>query len=501
MGIHILLLILLAPITGAVLMIFVPKENSKAIKAIAALSAAISLILSVLAYVNYDSAKGGLQFLEHYNWVPQYGMNLDFGVDGLSMPLVLMTAIIFFCAVFVSWKLENRVKEFYFYMLILVAGVFGVFMARDLLLFFLFMEMVVIPEFILINVWGSKNKEYAAMKYTLYLIAGSAITLVAIIAIYVYAGDTAKGIGVYTFDFAKLATVKYDVNFQRFIFFLIVLGFAVLVPIFPLHRAKPDAYSAAPTAISMILTGIVVKLAGYALIRFGLNFFQDGFAFWAPVIAVLAAINAVYIAFVAMVQKDIKYIIANSSISHMGYVLVGVAAANTAALSGATAQMFAHGIMSALLFALLGTLYEKSNTRNIEDFGGLAHQMPVTAAAFIIAGMASLGLPGTFNFVAEFSIFVGAVQVYPVLTVISIFAIVITAIYILRTIQQIFFGPRNSRWDDLKDAKGVELIPIVLLAGVLIVFGIFPNLIMNVINSGIVPIAEKLTSLSVGGLF
>lgn len=501
MGIHILLLIFLVPIIGAILLLFVPQKESKTIKGIAALSAAIVLILSVMAYFNYDSAKGGMQFLEHFNWVPQYGMNFDFGVDGLSVPMVLLTAIIFFSSVFVSWKLENRVKEFFFYLLIIVSGIFGVFMSRDLLLLFLFMEMTVIPEFILINVWGSKNKEYAAMKYTLYLLAGSAITLVAIIAMYIYAGDPTKGIGVYTFDLSKLAAVKYDANFQKFAFLLLALGFGVLVPIFPLHRGKPDGYSAAPTAISMILTGVIIKLAGYALIRIGLNIFPQGLAAWAPVIAVLATINAVYIAFVAMVQKDIKYIVANSSISHMGYVLIGIAAANAASLSGAAAQMFAHGIMSALLFALVGMIYEKSNTREIEELGGLAHQMPVIAVIFTIAGMASLGLPSLFNFVAEFSVFVGAVQVYPVLTVISIFAVVITAIYILRTIQQIFFGPRNSKWDYIKDAKGVELIPIFLLAGVLIVFGVFPNLIMNVINSGIVPVADKFITLSVRGLF
>lgn len=501
MGFHILFLIFLAPIIGAVLLLLVPNENSKAVKLISLLAASVALILSLVAFFNYDSAAGGLQFLEHFNWVPEYGINLDLGVDGLSMPMVLLTSIILFSGVFVSWKLENRVKEFFFYMLMLVGGIFGVFMSRDLLLMFLFMEMAVIPKFILINVWGSKNKEYAAMKYTLYLIGGSAVALVGIMAIYVYGGDAAKGLGQYTLDIAKLSTVKFDPSFQKFAFFLMMVGFGVLVPMFPLHRWTPDGHSAAPTAISMLLAGVIMKLGGYALIRIGINFFPEGAAYWAPLIAVLATVNAVYVAFVAMVQKDIKYVVANSSVSHMGYVLIGVASLNTAAISGAAAQMFAHGIMAALFFALVGLIYERSHTRVIADFGGLAHQMPKVAAAFMITGLASLGLPGLFNFVAEFSVFVGSIQVFPVLAVISIFAVVITAIYVLRVIQQVFFGPRNSKWDGLQDAKGVEIIPIILLGGILIMLGFFPNIIMNMFSSGIVPIAQKFISLSIGGLF
>jgi len=250
-----------------------------------------------------------------------------------------------------------------------------------------------------------------------------------------------------------------------------------------------------------LLAGVIMKLGGYGLIRIGINFFPQGATFWAPLIATLATVNAVYIAMVAMVQKDIKYVVANSSISHMGYVLIGVASLNAAGIDGAAGQMFAHGIMAALFFALVGNIYDKAHTRMIADFGGLAHQMPRVATAFVIAGLASLGLPGMFNFVAEFAIFVGSIQVYPVLAVISIFAVVITAIYVLRVVQMVFFGPRDPKWDHLQDAKGVELVPIVLLSAVLLIFGFFPHLLMEMINGGVVPIAQKFASLRVGGIF
>ncbi|KPU46094.1 NAD(P)H-quinone oxidoreductase chain 4 1 [Oxobacter pfennigii] len=500
MGIHILLIILLSPMIGGMAILIVPGKKEKAVKIIALLTALISLMLSFAIFLNYDSKTGGLQFLEHYTWIKGYGIDFTLGVDGLSLPLVLLTSIILTCSVLVSYKLQERVKEFFFFMFILSSGVFGVFMSGDLLLMFMFMEMAVIPKFILINVWGSKNKEYAAMKYTLYLLGGSAIALVGIMAIYIYGGDKVLGLGSYTMDIAKLSSIKYDVNFQRFAFFIVMLGFGVLVPMFPLHRWTPDGHSAAPTAISMILAGVIMKLGGYALIRVGINFFPQGAVFWGPLMALLASINAVYVAYVAMVQKDIKYVIANSSVSHMGYVLLGLASYNAASISGAAAQMFAHGIMAALFFALVGLIYEKTHTRMISELGGLAHQMPRIACAFIICGLASLGLPGMFNFIAEFSVFVGAIQVYPLLSVISIFAVVVTASYVLRIIQQVFFGPKNTRWNHLEDAKAMEMIPVVLLCGVMIVLGIFPGLMMNMLKASIVPIVNKFTTLGIGGI-
>jgi len=500
-GFPILSLIMLAPLAGAILLLFIPDTKVRAIKATAAIFSSISLLLSILLYINFDRSLNDFQFTEHISWIPRFGINYDLGVDGLSLPLVFLTSIIFFSAVFVSWNMGQRTKEFFFYMMVVIAGVFGVFMARDLFFLFLFLELAVIPKFILINVWGSKNKDYASMKYTLYLLAGSAVALIGIIAVYVYAADPAKGLGVNTFDIASLAGIKYDAAFQKFAFFLMLIGFGVLVPIWPIHRWTPDGHSSAPTAISMILAGVIMKLGGYALIRVGINFFPQGAAFWAPLIAILATVNAVYIAVVAMVQKDIKYVVANSSISHMGYVLIGIASLNASSITGAAGQMFAHGIMAALFFALVGNIYDKAHTREIVDFGGLAHQMPRVASAFLIAGLASLGMPGTFNFAAEFSIFTGSIQAFPVLAVLSIFAVVITAIYVLRVVQQIFFGPRNARWDNLQDIKGVEMIPVILLGFVIILFGVLPDLLVGMTNGSISVIAQKFINLKAGGIF
>jgi len=500
-AIHLLPAIILSPFAGALLLILVPEHRRAVIRAIALLSSTAALALSVAALILYDRGAGGMQFVERIPWVESFGLHLDLGVDGLSLPLVLLTSIILFSGVFVTWRLETRSKEFFIYTLVLVGGVFGVFMSMDLLVLFMFIEIAVIPKYILISVWGSTRKEYAAMKYTMYLLAGSAIALVAIIAIFAYAHDPVRGLGAWTFDIASLATINFDPAFQKFAFFLMLAGFGVLIPLFPLHRWTPDGHSAAPTAISMLLAGVIMKLGGYALIRVGIGLFPEGAAFWAPLIAVLAAVNALYIAFVAMVQKDLKFVVANSSISHMGFVLIGIASLNAASIDGAVAQMFAHGIMAALFFAVVGLVYDKAHTRVIDDLGGLAHQMPRVAAAFLIAGLASLGLPGMFNFVAEFAVFTGAIQVFPLAAVLSISSIVLTAIYVLLVFQRVFFGPRLAKWDHLVDARGVEMVPIVLLAAVLIGLGLYPRAIMDTITGGILPLAQRVAALTIGGPF
>lgn len=496
-----LAIIILAPIAGALTILFIPEKEDIIIKCTAAFFTFISLAASIVAYLTYDVAKGGMQFVLDIPWVNEFGIRFALGVDGISLPLILLTSLVIFTGVFASWDMHHRIKEFFIFLLTLVSGVFGVFASMDLFFFYLFFEVAVIPMYILIGVWGSTRKEYAAMKLTLYLLVGSAFVLIGAIAMFIYAADPVKGLGYRTFDIAALASVQYDPAFQKFAFFLMMIGFGFLVPMWPLHTWSPDGHVAAPTAVSMLHAGVLMKLGGYGLIRVGLFCFPEGAHYWAPLIATLCTVNATYGAFVAMVQKDLKFVIGYSSVSHMGYVLLGIATMNAVGIDGAVAQMFAHGIMTALFFSIVGNIYHKAHTRMIAEFGGLAHQMPRVAYSFMIAGLASLGLPGLYNFIAEFAIFTGSIQVYPIRAVISIFAIVVTAIYVLRVMMRVFFGPRNPRWDDLKDAKGVEIVPFVILCGTLIFYGVFPDLLMNMIDNGVVPLVEKLAAFKMGGIF
>ncbi|OIQ59844.1 NAD(P)H-quinone oxidoreductase chain 4 1 [Moorella thermoacetica] len=509
MNFPILTAIMLAPVAGLLLILLIPEREQLTIKITAAAATFVSLVLAVLAYVQYDHARGGLQFLQDISWVPGFGINYSVGVDGISMPLVLLTAIVIFTGVFASWDMTQRVKEFFIFLLMLVTGVFGVFISRDLFFFYLFFEVAVIPMYLLIGIWGSTRKEYAAMKLTLYLLVGSAFALIGIIALFLYASQQ---LGYATFDIQTLATVKYDLGFQKFVFFLMLIGFGVLVPIWPLHLWSPDGHVAAPTAVSMLHAGVLMKLGAYGLIRAGVFLFPEGAKFWAPLIAVLCIVNVVYGAMIAMVQRDLKFVIGYSSVSHMGYVLLGIASLNILGLDGAVSQMFAHGIMTALFFALVGNIYHKAHTREIASFGGLAHQMPRVAAGFLIGGLASLGLPGLNNFVAEFLIFMGSftrdqalfggILPFRILSILAISGIVITATYILRVVMKTFFGPRKPEWDHLEDARGVEMVPVVVLIATLLLFGLLPSLQIDMINNGITPLVAKVEAAkAIGGIF
>ncbi len=510
MNFPILTTIMLAPVIGALAIILIPEKEEKLIKITAAAVTFISLAFAVYAFVSYDRSLGGLQFVESINWLDRLGISYSVGVDGMNLPLVLLTSLVIFTGVFASWDMHERIKEFFIFLLILVAGVFGVFITSDMFFFYVFFEVAVIPMYILIGVWGSTRKEYAAMKLTLYLLVGSAFALIGIIATFLYAADP-QHLGYMTFNINALSTVNFDLGFQKFAFFLMLIGFGFLVPMWPLHTWSPDGHVAAPTAVSMLHAGVLMKLGGYGIIRLGILFFPEGAKFWAPLIAILCIINVIYGAMVAMVQKDLKFVIGYSSVSHMGYVLLGIASLNIMGIDGAITQMFAHGIMTALFFALVGNIYHKAHTREIAKFGGLAHQMPRVAVGFVIAGLASLGLPGLNNFIAEFLIFMGSFTVdkvvlgfipFRALSILAILGIVITATYVLRVVQFVFFGPRKKEWDHLTDAKGIEMVPIVILISVLVLFGLFPSLMTDLINLGVEPLVLKIkASQAIGGVF
>lgn len=507
-GIPILTTILLAPILGALAILFLPRDADKTVKSVAAFATGASLILAVYAYFSYDFVQGGMQFTEHVPWIADLGVNYAMGADGISLPMILLTALIGFCAVYASWNIDKRPKEFFVLLLVLIAGVVGTFITTDLFIFLLFYELVVIPIYIMVIIWGSTKrvtKEYAAMKLTIYLLIGSAFLLVGIVALYLAAFPA----GERTFSMEALALAgqsgRFSEETQIFLFFFMLIGFGSLLSMWPFHSWSPDGYAGAPTAVSMIHAGVLKKIGGYGLIRIGLLMLPLGVKFWAPLIALLAAANVAYAAFIALAQKDLKYVVGYSSVSHMGYVLIGFAALNVIGINGAVANMFAHGIMSALFFSLIGYVYEKTHTRNIADLGGLAHQMPKVATGILLAGMASLGLPGLVSFIPEFTIFVGSFQQYPILALICIGGIVITALYTLRVLANVLFGPRKPEWNHCHDAKGPELVPLVVLGTVLVVFGIFPGLLMKMVNSGVEPMMTLMLKLQspvlLGGMF
>lgn len=506
----ILLATLLAPILALLVIVFLPREETKTIKIVAALGTFISLAISVFLFFAYDKSVGGMQFAMTIPWIRDIGVNLGFGVDGISLPMLLLTNLIGFTAVYSSWNIDKRVKDFFVLLLILITGVMGTFIATDLFIFFLCYEIVVIPIYIMVIIWGSDkrvSKEYAGMKLTIYLLIGSAFMLVAMVALYLNASNQLAALGQGpTLMFAQLAQLQYDQTFQIIVFGLFLFGFGSLISMFPFHSWSPDGYAGAPTAVSMIHAGVLKKIGGYGLIRLGLMVLPLGARFWAPVIVVLAIINILYAAFIALAQKDLKYVVGYSSVSHMGNVLLAIAALNVTSINGAVAMMFAHGVMAALFFSMIGFIYEKTHTRNIVDLGGLAHQMPRLATGFLIAGMAGLGLPGTVNFIAEFAIFNGVAKVMPIAAVFGVLGIVFTAVYTLRVIANVLFGPRRTEWDHLKDIRGAELVPVVVLVFVIFATGIFPNSLFQLIDSGVyssglVKVLETVGQATIGGLF
>ncbi|MCX7779770.1 MAG: NADH-quinone oxidoreductase subunit M [Negativicutes bacterium] len=480
---------LLAPIVGAMLLIFIPKDERRLIRWIAAFSMGIALLLSLAAYFMYDFVKGGFQYTISIPWVKELGITLALGADGLSLPMLLLTNLIGFSAIFASWNIDKRTKEFFILLLLLIAGVMGTFVSLDLFVFFLFYEVVVIPIYIMVIIWGSSKrvtKEYAGMKLTIYLLIGSAFLLVGLVALYLNAYPA----GQRTFLMSALAQASFSESFQIYCFALLAFGFGSLLSMFPFHSWSPDGYAGAPTAVSMIHAGVLKKIGGYGLLRIGVLTLPLGAKFWAPVIALLAVGNVAYAGFIALAQKDLKYVVGYSSVSHMGYVLIGLAAMNVIGVNGAVANMFAHGVMSALFFAMIGWVYERTHTRWIPDLGGLGHQMPRVATGMLLAGMAGLGLPGLVSFVPEFTIFIGSFAAYPVLAVLAIAGVVITALYTLRVLANVLFGPRRAEFDDLQDIKGPEMVPLVVLGAVLILAGMFPWYLMDMVNAGVQPIVD-----------
>ncbi len=503
-GFPVLTTIMLAPVAAALFMVFIPRDEGKLIKCVAAVGTFVSLALSLYVYFAYDQALGGLQFVEKIPWIEDLGVSYFMAVDGISLPMLLLTNLIGFCAIFASWNVNNRPREFFVLFCVLVTGVMGTFIAHDLFIFLLFYEVVVIPIYVMVIIWGSTKrvtKEYAAMKLTIYLLIGSAFLLVGVIALFM------KSVGILgapDMSFTALAEAgrqlgRYD---QIWLFGLMLFGFGSLISMWPFHSWSPDGYAGAPTAVSMIHAGVLKKIGGYGLVKIALVTLPIGAQFWAPYMAVLGVAGVAYAAFGALAVKDLKYVVGYSSVSHMGYVMLAIACLNVIGINGAVANMFGHGVMAALFFSTIGFIYEKTHTRWIPDLGGLARQTPRLAVAFMLAGMASLGLPGLVTFIPEFTIFVGAFEVYGGLAVAGIAGIILCALYVLRAGANTLFGPPRPEYDHLVDIRGPELVPLVVLGTVLLAGGLLPSLLFDMINSGAVPLMAQIQDvLQIGGKF
>ena len=481
---YILTLILAAPIVGAAILVFTPGYRSQPAKWVSAVVAVATLALTIYVFLAYDHNAGGYQFQRQYPWLDSLGITLHLGVDGISVPMVLLTGVVMFTAVLVSWNVNKRTKDFFILLMVLVAGVFGLFMSLDLFFLFFFYELAVLPMYLLIGVWGSstdfktfiRTKEYGAMKLVLYLVAGSVLVWVALLAIFVEAN-----LG--TFNILRLDDAEFSQNFQRLFFPLIMVGFGVLAGLWPFHTWSPDGHVAAPTAVSMLHAGVLMKLGAYGIIRVGMTLLPSGASDWMPLLLVLGIINVIYGAVSALSQRDLKYVVGYSSISHMGYVLLGLATLKPLGVSGAVLQMFSHGIMTALFFAMVGVIYDRTHNRDISALEGLSKRMGVTAAFFAVAALASLGLPGLSGFVAELLVFIGAFQTNILVGILGVVGAAITAVYILRLLAKVFFGPISQQWASLRDATRLEGVSTAVLVGFLLLVGLMPFPFLRIIES------------------
>jgi len=486
--------ILFLPALGAILIAFVFK-SSRLIKWAAAILTFIPFLLSIVLFINFDrspAAAGLIQFEENLLWIAPLNAHYHLGVDGLSLPFVVLTAFLGFLAVLVSWKIDLRLKEYFAWLLLLEMSILGVFLSLDLLLFFIMWEIEVIPMYFLINIWGAGRKEYSAIKYVVYTLFGSAFMLAGILSLYFTTGS----LNMVEISQGGLGMVQSIMPVAA-IFFLLLIGFAIKLPVFPFHTWLPDAHTDAPTAVSVMLAGVLIKMGGYGMLRLCVTMFPDVARSYAVILVILAIIGVLYGAAVTMRQNDFKRLIAYSSISHMGYVLLGIFALGQVSMVGASLQMFSHGVVTGLLFAMVGLVMHNTHERDLRKLGGLARQVPIITVVFSVAGLASLGLPTTSGFAAEFLGFVGSfsstvvpgIQIY---TLLGVLGVVVTAGYILWMLQRVFYGPVLEQYNGTADADILERVYMFAFVAVIMLVGIYPAILTNVIKLGISPITGLL---------
>ena len=493
--------ILWMPMIGVLGILFIPKGKDSLVRYWSLLNTVITMVLSVVLYLKFDTTTGGMQqfFRVDHLWIKQFNIHYSLGVDGISLPMILLTSLLFAICVLSSWTIKKQVKGYFALFLFLQSSIFGVFLSLDFFLFYVYWEVMLIPMFFLIGIWGGENREYAAVKFFLYTFFGSILMLVGMVALYHASAGTS--IGTNSFDILALQgghfrTMQihlfgYDFSFANLFFTFMFIGFAIKVPVFPFHTWLPHAHVQAPTAISVVLAGVLLKMGTYGFLRIAFPIFPQASVHFANCIAWLGLINIIYGALCAMAQTDVKKLIAYSSVSHMGFVMLGLAAMTVQGMNGAVLQMFNHGTSTAMLFLLIGILYERSHHRWIirpdgtKGFGGLYTQLPKYSIIFIIAMFASMGLPGLSGFISEALIFLGIYEFNKTITVLALFGLLIGAAYLLWMFKRMFFGDVVEECKTYTDVNAREIFYMLPLCIAVILFGIYPAPILNIMKASV----------------